>query len=75
MKDACESTMPLIMSTTTGFILLLIEQLLARSSCPANSISEYILHSVKSIRENITNIDAGPHPLPPPSSNLSATQI
>ena len=74
MTSECNSqTMPLIMSTTTGFILLLIEQLLAESSCPTNIITEYILHTVKSIRANMDN--TGPHPVPPASSNLSSTQI
>ena len=48
MTDECQSqTMPLTMSTTAGFILVVVEQLLARSSCPASSVSEYMLQLVK----------------------------
>ena len=39
----------LMASTVVGVVLLIIEQILAKSSCPANSISELALQSFRKV--------------------------
>jgi len=56
----------LIASTIISLGLLLIEQVLAKSSCPSNSLTELMVSSLRSAISHKTPHTTPPFDLPPP---------
>ena len=77
MNTDDETNQSLLISFIFSVVLLVFEQILSYSKCESNS-SVQLVHNVlkqcnKQHNETTTNIDGGPHPIPPPA--FDSTQI
>ena len=71
MEDCNASTMQgLTAALAVSITLLVLEQILASSKCESNSLAQFLLNAVHTVRAQGKQQDTAPHPTPPPAEDF-----